>query len=259
MHRNRSTFALWGLLSLCLSDPVAAQHALQQTEPDTELLSSKAFLEGHPDLRYQKWAERAYLRGRYTDAIRLYKLSAYYADKHSQARVAEILWVGEGEPRDRALAYVWMDMAAERGYRTFLARRERFWSEMDQAERDRALSEGPALYEKYGDEAAKPRLEHVLFAGKKRAIGSHTGFVRGGDVYSPADYASAGIGGGGGGPIAGIAGAMKDGQSFKADRFYDVAYWEPELYWQWQARLHDMIDGQVEVGDLRTERESPHK
>jgi len=37
--------------------------------------------------------------------------------------------------------------------------------------------------------------------------------------------------------------------SFRADRFYDPAYWDPKLYWQWKDLAFDKAPlGEVEVG-----------
>ncbi len=57
--------------------------------------------------------------------------AARYADKPSQAMIAQMLWNGDGVPVDRVMAYVWADLAAERGYPAFIATREKFWSELN--------------------------------------------------------------------------------------------------------------------------------
>src|SRR3546814_9279963 len=74
--------------------------------------------------------------------------------------VAEMLWNGDGVERDRALAYAWMDLAAERGYAGFLGLRERYWSALDEAGRARALEAGQEVYAHYGDAAARSE-EHT--------------------------------------------------------------------------------------------------
>ena len=57
-------------------------------------------------------------------ALRYFRRSSFFADKPSQGMVAEMYWKGEGTPRDPVQAYVWMDLAAERGYRGFIGLRE---------------------------------------------------------------------------------------------------------------------------------------
>ncbi|MDZ4326665.1 MAG: hypothetical protein U1A73_16845, partial [Pseudomonas sp.] len=147
---------------LLLAVPVSGQNALRDQQVDLALISSNAFLAGHPDMLYRKWADDAYKQGRYESALRFYKRSARYADKASQGRVAEMYWAGEGVAQDRAVAYAWMDLAAERGYRIILAIRERYWAELTEAERERASEVGQAVYAEYGDDVAKKRLERAM-------------------------------------------------------------------------------------------------
>ena len=50
-------------------------------------------------------------------------------------------------PADRALAYAWMDVAAERLYHDFLVRREGYWRALDEAQRNGAELPVTALVE----------------------------------------------------------------------------------------------------------------
>src|SRR5690606_37356868 len=95
----------------------------------------------------------------------------------SQAMVGEMLWKGQGTPVDRPLAYAWMDLAAERGYRGFLGFRERYWEQLDEVEREQAVSQGQAVYARYGDAVAQPRIAAVLRRARSQVTGSRTGFV----------------------------------------------------------------------------------
>ena len=54
-------------------------------------------------------------------------------------------WKGLGVVRDRPIGYAWMDLAAERMYPNFTILRERYWSELDQAEQAAAIERGQAL------------------------------------------------------------------------------------------------------------------
>src|SRR5690606_22663884 len=94
---------------------------------DRNLLENRVFDEGHPDLKWRVEAIRAMEKGRKREAFELFKRAASYADKPSQAMVAEMYWTGTGALRNRPLAYAWMDLAAERGYTKYLARREYIW------------------------------------------------------------------------------------------------------------------------------------
>ncbi len=227
---------------LAAAPVVPAQNALRDEAVDTALIASDAFLAGHPDMLYRKWAEQAYRQGSFERALRFYKRSARFADKVSQGRVAEMYWAGEGVPADRALAYAWMDLAGERGYRRILAIRERYWAELSPEERERAVEVGQAIYDEYGDEVAKPRLERAMFKARRNVTGSRTGFVGTLDVTSyNRGQATAG-------------GGLSGGTTFRGDRFYDETYWEPRLYWAWQAKLFDEVPkGTVEIGELQTD------
>jgi hypothetical protein len=237
-------------LFLSLTGPASGQNAMSQTTPDSQLLSSTAFLEGHPDLRNRKQAERWYTQGQKQRALEHYRRAARFADKHSQARIAEMLWAGDGVEPDRALAYVWMDLAAERGYRAFLARRESFWSQLDEAERTRALREGIEIFGTFGDEAAQPRMERALTKARRKVAGSRVGFVGSGMVFSPGP--ARGVGGGRPGMTGGaFEQTLRNGESFTTERFFDPAYWNPKMYWEWQLHLHTLTEhGTVEVGPL---------
>ena len=236
-------FAILITLALAaLAGALHAQNALRDEAIDTELIGSDAFINGHPDMMYRRWADDAYSRGAHARALRFYKRSARYADKVSQGRVAEMYWAGEGvEAPDRALAYAWMDLAAERGYRMLLAIRERYWAELTPAERERSLEVGQRVYAEYGDEVAKPRLEMALFKARRQMTGSRTGSLTGNLSVTSVARGRASLGD-----------ALGDGTSFRGERFYDDTYWKPELYWAWQAKLFDEVpEGTVEVGEIQ--------
>src|SRR5690606_3408590 len=91
--------------------------------------------------------------------------------------LAEMLWEGDGVPRDRAQAYAWSDLAAERGWPDLLGKRERYWNQLDAAERERAIEVGLPLLREYGDDVAKPRIDTKLRQARRRITGSRVGHV----------------------------------------------------------------------------------
>ncbi len=182
-----------------------------------EIVHTSAFLASHPDLRYRKLAQEALADGRLEAARTYFRYGARYADKLSQAALAEMWWEGRGGEQDRALAYAWMDLAAERGTDFLLAVRERYWAALDPAEQHRALQEGAALYSEYGDPAAQPRLERELRSGLRQITGSRTGRV-GARMEMEVR-------------IAGNVRGRVD-----PDVFYRDEFWRPTAYWQRQAR-----------------------
>lgn len=204
---------------------------------DPMLTGSVGFLSGHPDLMWRSRGLAAYNSGKSKVAYRYFLRAARYADKPSQAMLAEMLWSGTGTAADRPRAYVWMDLATERGGPTFIAWREHYWSQLTQSERERALEVGGELLNEYGDDAAKRRQLAAMRRTSRSATGSRTGYV--GtlqvDIY-------AGQGGGGSldnsRPVA----------SFDGSKFYAQKYWDPDQYWAWQAEIWDQTPrGLVDV------------
>ena len=221
------------LLAFALSAamPALPTHAAPPPDPlDNPLLITAGFLNHHPDLRYRVAGMRAMKERRYEDAFQYFRRAGFYADKPSQGMVAEMLWNGRGVARDRALAYAWMDLAAERGYRGFLGLRESYWAALTEAERARALAEGEAIYARFGDAAAKPRYEFQLRVGRRNLTGSRTGFNHGVQIEVPGPSGS---------------------QMVQGSKFYDERYWDAKKYWAW----HDAVwmkprIGKVSVGAI---------
>ncbi|NLB56854.1 MAG: sel1 repeat family protein [Gammaproteobacteria bacterium] len=217
-------------LAPCIAPAIALA---QENGPVDEnlVLGSEAFLSSHPDLNNRHRGMRAYEDGQHGFAMMYFKRAARYADKPSQAMVAEMLWKGEGVDRDPALAYAWMDLAAERGYPGFTIIRERYWEQLDERQRQDAVARGEEIYAEYGDTVAQPRIATVLRRERRRTTGSRTGFVGALTIQIP-----------------GPGGQM---QTISGDRFYDRKFWEPELYQAW----HDAVwtqprQGRVDIGEI---------
>jgi hypothetical protein len=116
----RGIVASVALLVLTIAGPAGAQRPPERAGSE-EVVNNPGFLSAHQDLLWRRRALRAYGKGYPSRAAVYLQRAAKYADKPSQATYAEMLWNGDGVERDRALAYVWMDLAAERGYRLFVA------------------------------------------------------------------------------------------------------------------------------------------
>ena len=101
---------------------------LQGDEPLAQYLIRR-FMQGHPDLSWRLRGREAYAAGDYARARDHFERAARFADKPSQAMLGEMHWNGVGGPRDRALGYAWMDVAAERFYEDFYVLRERYWAQ----------------------------------------------------------------------------------------------------------------------------------
>lgn len=224
------------LLAGCTTLTLAAPTGFQEGNP--QILDSEGFLMGHQDMLWRNNGVFEYKRQRYADAARYFRDAAFFGDKPSQAMLALMLWNGEGVGTDRAQAYAWIDLAAERGYESFVATREKFWAAMNEDERRQALEVGRGLYEKYGDERANKRLEFEMARTKRQLTGSRLG--RPGTVAVNLQ-----------GP---------EGRRFRAvdgSLFYSAKYWKPENYRAWQDQRWDLPQGKVEVGPVQPTGQTP--
>lgn len=202
----------------------------------------------HPDQSYQELGFERAATGNYLDAQRFFRIAARFADKPSQLALAIMHDEGLGMPVDKAAAYAWSDLAAERGYPHFLAVRERLWSELDSDGQRRAVAIGTDLYRVYGDSVAKPRLEARLHRGLTRATGSRTGVVdeslqvgvvrKGHGRVVPGQLHSQGN------SLAGLAASAG-----RVREYYASYRWKPAEYWP---RVDEawLPTGEVEVGEL---------
>ncbi|GAB3338625.1 sel1 repeat family protein [Marilutibacter aestuarii] len=235
--RQRLHAALLAVLSVaCTGAPLV--HATDVDPTADAVTLAAGYLNHHPDINFRMKALRDYNKGEYEDAIPRFQRAAFYADKPSQGMLGEMYWEGKGVAVDRAMAYAWMDLAAERGYAGFLNMRERYWSQMDETERARALEVGQALYAKYGDDAARPRIDAKLRFGRRSTTGSRTGFSANLTIQVP----------------------MPDGSmtTIQGAKFYDDKYWDPKEYFAWQDSIwEDPPIGRVDVGEVEAVREAP--
>jgi uncharacterized protein len=226
-----ATLRLFCLATTLATTGGAYAQAAAPRSVDAQVVGSDTFLAAHPDLRFRLLGLKAFEARKFEKAMEYFKRAARYADKPAQGMVAELLWAGQGAPMDRAAAYAWMDLAAERQFKVMLAQRERYWSALTPAEQARALEIGKAVYAEYGDAVAKPRMEVALRRARSSSTGSRTGFTGNLKIIIP-------------GPAGDIT---LDGSQFYQDKF-----WKPADYWAWQAEeWKEMPKGRVEVGPLK--------
>ena len=230
MHR----FTLPLFASIAFLAPIAGHAADKAAAPkDARSLEYELAFRGHPDLEYRMYGVERYRKGQYDQAMTLLRRAAHYGDKPSQGLIAEMYAQGQGVERDMALAYAWMDLAAERGYKDFVVRRERYWARMSEAERERALKEGAGVYAEYGDDVAKPRFARQLLTESRKGVGSRTGYVGTVRVTVPSAFGD---------------------QSFDGEQLRSFSYWDPEKYWKLQDAMWKNPGGKVEAGDLEDVR-----
>lgn len=208
-----------------------------------EMLTS-GFLTAHPDIRWRREASYSYNQKDYALAMTQFLRAARYADKPSQAMIAEMYWKGLGVPQDRELGYAWMDLAAERLYPNFVIKREAYWEQLDPTQRENAIKRGQPLLAEYGDDAAKPRLARVMHQEAVRITGSHGGFVSPSLRIVPMT-----------GPLAGT------GIDIPAEKYYAPKYWKPQDYFAAQDKVWaaPVKQGRVDVGKPEQTGQPPEK
>ena len=220
----------FGLLVLAVVALAMPRVSLAGTDKDMQAtMASKTYLDAHPDLKFRVEGFNALEEDRCNDAMEHFVRAASYGDKPAQAILAEMAWTGRCRPVDRSLAYAWADLAAERGYPVFLAQRERYWAELSEDDRARAIELGRPLLDEYGDAVAKPRMARQLRLARRYMLGGRP--RRDVDIVVPSP----------------------SGQQMliRGHDFYANHLWEPKAYQQWVDETW-MAPGQgtVEVGDV---------
>jgi TPR repeat protein len=224
---------LTSFAALALAFVANADHARgADSNANPDFTHRAAFVDSHPDLHWRWQGVADYDRKRYGEAMTAFRRAARYADKPSQAMIAQMFWNGDGVKADRVMAYVWADLAAERGYPEFIATREKFWRELSADEQRAAIAAGQAVFDEYGDGVAKPREEGALRLARIGVTGSRTGHVGTLSVQQQVRYYE----------FNNTDGAL----------YYAPKLWQPEQYWQWQDRVWTQPpEGKVEVGPIQ--------
>lgn len=233
-------YRMLAALALGAACAVAAPESRAALEPDIDLDEVLAVeSSGHLDQLFRKRGFEEYQRGRHGAARRYFEYAAKYADKTSQFALATMYRNGEGVARDLATAYAWLDLAAERGYPSFLAEREAVWNALDEGARERAIEVATELYPVYGDAVAKRRHADHITRYLRKSIASHPSLA-GGHIVTYHRNCS--------GAVRGIdafsGGGCRDDDYFVPERF------DPDAYWAEQDALW-IPRGEVEVRPLQ--------
>jgi len=234
-------------LLLVLGAPAMAASLLlpRYANDDLDVMASPSYLATHPDYRWRVRGLASLARGEVATAIEELRNAARYADKAAQAVLGELYWSGRGGHVDRGEGHAFMALAAERGYPRYVALRDRYGSELGEAERAASTQRHAQLLADYGDAVAKPRLEEALRSLHARRDGSRS---RAGFAARPFH---------GGMPGSGLSG----GSGVEQRDWHDRKYWQPAAYWAWQDTLYGNIrPPRVKVIELKPfERSHPPK
>lgn len=244
-------------LALGLMLVVAGSHAPALAAPPVALTDA-SFMQidaqvksakGHPNEEQRLRGLKSYQNGEYIDAVAAFKAAAYHADKYSQHYLSLIHWHGVGVARDTVQAYIWADLAAERGSPRLLAIREKIWAQLTPQQQAEAVQRGVAEYARYGDAVAKPRADAEIRRFMRGMTGSRVGYrnqrldiEQGGPIH----------GSFGGPPGLQSASAMANGTT-SGDEFYADSRTQTAQYWQAQDRGLD--GGKVNVRALEPVRQ----
>ena len=244
--RALSAFAV-AMALLAGGHATAAEHLKLTDASFMQIDEMVASSEGRPNERMRWRGLKSYQTGHYGAAVTAFEVAAYNADKYSQHYLSLIHWHGVGVPVDHVQAYIWADLAAERGSQRPLAVREKMWSQLTAAEQAQVQARGEAFYARYGDAVAKPRVEVKMRSFARQMTGSRVGYTgRGLELWS------APLTGSFGGAARNLAKAL----AATPESLYgkDGGFARLATYWQQENRL---LDGKVDVGPLETIRKPP--
>jgi hypothetical protein len=214
-------------------------------EIDGQLKSAK----GHPNEEARLTGLKAYQGGHYAEAIGHFERAASYADKHSQHYLSLIYWHGQGVAPDRVRAYIWSDLAAERGSRKLLAIREKMWAALTSQQQQQVPEQGADFYARYGDDVARPRAESEIRRFARGMTGSRVGYrnqridiTQGGPINGSFGNATVGM----------LAASEMVVGTTTGDRFYADERVSMSQYWQRQDA--ELDHGRVDVGPVTPAR-----
>lgn len=235
------------LMGISLAAPAAlAEEAIVERANTTQIDRALEVAKGHPNERWRAHGIKAYNSGHPDEAVQYFERAARYADKYSQHRLSLLYWDGEGVAKNRVQAYIWSDLAAERGNRRFLAIREKMWAQLGAEERAQIEAEGPDYYSRYGDDVGKPKLAKEMKRFARNMTGSRVGY----------DNSQRSVIGGGPamgsfkGTPAQVQSSLAVAGFYSNEEMYGEGRVDPERYWQTQDVLHEPGKGQVDVGEL---------
>lgn len=233
------------ILALALASGPAAGTERPRIDQDV-YTSAIALASGHPNERARWHGLWSYSNGRDKAAREHFEKGAYYGDKPSQYLLSVMAWAGEGGAKDPVEAYIWADLAAERGnHEKLLGIREYIWNSLTEAERARVAELGPIYYRRYGDAVALARTNAQI----ARFSRSRTGSRAGGDT----GRMNLSFGAGKANPTMGCA--TKNGNSpdfaMSQNDVYSRERVNPGAYWtQQDLVMRSILVGTVKVGDL---------
>lgn len=182
MRKFKQIFA--ASLSLLLLGAPASSFANQFSGMDAAAFASNDppgnFFPG----KYFEYKAQFYLKKKdYHEALRLFELSGFWADKIAQYNTGLMYYNGLGVPVDRVNGVAWLGIAAEQQDDLAVKALQLGYASLSREERLQANAIWKQLDAKYGDAASLPRALQRFNVEARSATGSHLGFVGNLQVY----------------------------------------------------------------------------
>lgn len=218
------------LAVLLLTSACASTRSVRQSD-EQRLWGTQRMLQAHPDVANRLLAVDLIDRGLDEQAQDALRGAARYADKPSQALLAERYWTGEGTRQDKVLGYAWMHLAAERDYPLFRSKRDAYWRNLSEEQRQLAAATVSELASTYADLHAKPRAAEAIDRTRKIVFRGPASAPRhGGSVLIP---------------------AADRWQEFSGEFYFNERFWQPDSYFEWTDTLwREAPVGRVDIGEI---------
>jgi hypothetical protein len=146
---------------------VSSWNALSMPDPPGRVFPGKYF----------EYKAQFYLRKQdYAEALRLFELAGFWANKRAQYNAAMMYYKGIGTPADPLRGVAWLGIAAENHDDLSQNALQTAYAALSPVEKTEADKIFRTLDEKYGDAVAIPRALKQFNTEMSSTTGSHTGF-----------------------------------------------------------------------------------
>lgn len=207
---------------------------------------------GHPNELARWHGMWSYGNGRMGEALVHFRLAARFGDKFSQHFLSLMYWHGEGVEKDPVQAYIWADLAAERGnVKDLLEIREKLWPELSAGQQRQVQEQGLSYYAEYGDAVAVPRANSRI----RRFADDRTGSRAGADTSGLWISLGGPNNGRWGGP--GAHAAMAGRMDVTERTMYGTDRTNPRVYWKFEDAMLGALLGSVKIGPLERVDDKP--
>ena len=130
--------------------------------------------------KYFEYKAQFYLhKGDYAEALRLFELAGFWANKRAQYNAGVMYYNGIGVPADRTRGVAWLGIAAENHDDLSDSTLQTTYASLSAGEKAEADQIFRQLDEKYGDSVSIPRALKQFGVETHNIVGSHVGFTGG--------------------------------------------------------------------------------